>query len=452
MIRISRMALAVSSLAIAGALAVPAQAQFNDYVPPKLIQQGKTSQPIAGSGMVIIQVQVNQNGSHKAMRVIKSTNAGDNAAAMEIAQTSTYRVAKRNGKPTTAFYDFTLRFKGKSVAAASTGGGSSSGGAASGGGTIGRMLHANNYAGAKAAATAALANNPGDAIALQQLGTADYFLKDYTGAAAAFAKVTTITTQYAQVAAQSFALGAVQSAQSNPTQAVDYAKRAVALAPNANSYYALGVAEMAAKQSQQAAVDLKKAHDLAFADAKTPTSVKANIDGYLLGAYTSAGDTASAQTIAAELKTIDPNSTASARIMGNQYLSQGAQAAQAGKHDEALAAFDKAAQVGDKDVQVTAYTGAAFQESAIQGASKTPDYSKMKGYADKALALKPDDAQANFAEGIALAGQWATGGARDANLKSKAMDSLNKAKSLAQAANNTALVLQIDNFIKSTFK
>jgi len=452
MIRISRVVTALASLAIAGAFAVPAQAQYNDYIPPKLLQQGKTSQAIAGSGTVIVQVQVNQDGSHRAMRVIKSTNSGNNAAAMDIANKSKYRVAKRNGKPTTAFYDFTLRFNGKSVSTANTGGSSGGTGGGAGSDTIGRMISAGNYAGAKTAATTALANNPGDATALQQLGTANYFLKDYPAAAAAFSKVSTITTKYAQVAAQSFALAAVQTSQSNPTQAVEYAKRAVSLSPNANSYYALGVSEMNAKQAQQAAVDLKKAHDLAFADSKTPTSVKANIDGYLLGAYTSAGDTADAQTIANELKQIDPNSTASARIMGNQYLSQGSQAAQAGKHDEAIAAFEKAAQTGDKDVQVTAYTGAAFQESAIQGSAKTPDYTKMKGYADKALAIKPDDAQANFAEGIALAGQWATGGARDAGLKSKAMDALNKAKSLAQAANNTALVLQIDNFIKSTFK
>ena len=449
MIRISRVAMAVVSLAIAGAFALPAQAQYNDYIPPKLVHQGRTSQAIAGSGTVIVQVQVNQNGTHKAMRVIKSTNPGNNAAAMEIANTSTYRVATRNGKPTTAFYDFTLRFRGNRVAQSTSG--SPSGGGGGDNGAIGRMIRTGNYSAARMAATAALANNPGDSTALQQLGTANFFLKDYPAAAAAFSKVNTITPMYAQVAAQAFALGSVQS-QGNPTAAVDYAKRAVALSSNANSYYALGVAELNAKQAQQAAVDLKKAHDLAFADSKTPMSVKSNIDGYLITAYTSSGDTANAQAIASELKSIDPNSTTSSRIMGNQYLQQASQAAQAGKHDEALAGFEKAAQVGDKDVQVTAYTGAAFQESAVQQSSKNPDYTKMKGYADKALAIKPDDPQANFAEGIALAGQWATGGGRDASLKSKAMDALNKAKSLAQAANNTGLVLQIDNFVKSTFK
>ena len=73
---------------------------------------------IAGSGRVVVQVQVNADGSHKAIRVIHSSNSGDNAAAMEIAQNSTYRPAHRGGKPITAFYDFTLNFHGKSVAQA----------------------------------------------------------------------------------------------------------------------------------------------------------------------------------------------------------------------------------------------------------------------------------------------------------------------------------------------
>jgi TonB family protein len=446
MIRISRLASGFSSMAVAAVLIAPAAAAtYTDYVPPKLLSQGHTSVPIAGSGTVIVQVQVNPNGSHHAMRVIRSTNSGDNAAALQIANSSSYRPATRNGQKVPAFYDFTLRFNGKSVSASDQ-----SGGSAGGGGSIARMIRAGNYAGAKAAATSALASNPSDMTAMQQLGAANYFLKDYAGAANAFAKVSTIAPLYKSVAADSFAIAAVQN-QTSP-QATEWAKKSVALAPTGNSYYALGVAEMNAKQYSAAAADLQKAHDLAFADAKTPTGVKANIDGYLLGAYAQTGDTAKQQQISAELKQIDPNSTVGARIMGNQYLAQGNAAAQAGKHDEAIAAYLKAAQNGDTDVQVTAYTQAAFQSSAAQQSSKTPDYTAMKSYADKALAAKPDDAQANFAEGVALAGQWATSGGKNADQKTQAMNYLNKAKSLAQSANNTALVLQIDNFVKSVFK
>ena len=68
--------------------ALPAAAQYaNEFVPAKMIKQGTTSQPIVGSGQVKVQVQVNADGSHKVIKVDSSTNSGDNAAALEIAQT-----------------------------------------------------------------------------------------------------------------------------------------------------------------------------------------------------------------------------------------------------------------------------------------------------------------------------------------------------------------------------
>ncbi len=101
-------ALALSPLA--------AGAQYStEYVPAKLLKQGLTSHSIAGSGTVVVQVQVNADGTHKAIRVIKSSNSGDNSAALDIAQTSTYRPARRGQTPITAFYDFTLKFNGKAV-------------------------------------------------------------------------------------------------------------------------------------------------------------------------------------------------------------------------------------------------------------------------------------------------------------------------------------------------
>ena len=105
--------------ALAGLLlpALPAAAQYaNEFFPAKLLKQGETSVGIAGTGTVVVQVQVNADGTHKAIKVIKSTNAGDNAAAMDIAQNSTYRPAHRGTTPVPAFYDFTLKFNGKSVA------------------------------------------------------------------------------------------------------------------------------------------------------------------------------------------------------------------------------------------------------------------------------------------------------------------------------------------------
>ena len=84
---------------------------------------------------------------------------------------------------------------------------------------------------------------------------------------------------------------------------------------------------------------------------------------------------------------------------------------------------------------VTANVQAAF---LITKTSK-PDYKKMQAYADKAIALKPNDPQANFAEGIALTGEWAQ--SHDDSQKKKALDALNQADSLAKAAGNEALAL-----------
>jgi hypothetical protein len=75
-----------------------------------------------------------------------------------------------------------------------------------------------------------------------------------------------------------------------------------------------------------------------------------------------------------------------------------------------------------------------------------PDYKRMQAYADKALALKPNDAQANFAEGIALTAQWASN--HDDGMKKRASDALGKADQQAKAEGNEALSLQIESFVK----
>ena len=76
----------------------------------------------------------------------------------------------------------------------------------------------------------------------------------------------------------------------------------------------------------------------------------------------------------------------------------------------------------------------------------------MKAEADKALAVNPNDPLALFADGIALYGQYVTGGSSNAGLKTQAVDTLNKAKSAAQAAGNMSLSLNIDNFMKQNIK
>src|ERR1700728_1168030 len=114
----------ILSIAVATIVAlaqIPAPPQYaTEFVPAKLIKEGTTSTTIAGSGKVVVQVQVNADGSHKVTKIISSTNSGDNAAAIEIANSSTYRPARRGTTRITAFYDFTLRFSGRTVVRSSS--------------------------------------------------------------------------------------------------------------------------------------------------------------------------------------------------------------------------------------------------------------------------------------------------------------------------------------------
>lgn len=425
------------------ALSAPAaQAQYsNEFTIAKLVKQGTTSQPIAGSGTVVVQVQVNADGTHKAIKVIHSSNPGDNDAAMEIAQTSTYRPAHRGTTPITSFYDFTLKFNGKSVASSQEGGG--------GGGTlspaaasVATMIRAGQYSAAKSKAQAGLLDNPGDDSLRQMLGVASYDSEDFVAAAQAFDKVPTIGKQFQPIAAQSFAAAAVKIASDNPSQAMDYAQKAMALDPATNSRFALGIAQLDSNQNADALATLKAAQSSAMSDPKIPTSAKVNIDAELLQAYLANNDMQGAQQVEAQIKQLDPSSTAGSRAMGVSLLKAGQAASDAKDTATALKDFDQAAALGDPDVAVTANVRAAF---AVARAAK-PDYKQMQTYAEKALAIKPDDAQANFAEGIALTGQWAS--SHDDGMKKKAAAVLAKADQEAKAEGNEALALQIETFVK----
>jgi|HubBroStandDraft_4_1064222.scaffolds.fasta_scaffold00020_35 TonB family protein len=440
--------LIVPAVAVSVAFAqTPAFAQYaNEFVPAKLLHQGKTSQPIVGNGKVVVQVEVHPDGSHKAIKVISSTNQGDNAAAMEIAQNSTYRPARRGATPITAFYDFTLQFHGRSVANASTegsGGGLPAGGTLSpAAGQVATLIREKQYAEAKSKAQSALLSNPSDESLRQMLGVAAFDSNDYATAAAAFDKVGTIGKQFQPIAARSFARASVDESTSNPAQALAYAQKAVALDSSANSKYALGMAQVANKQYGDAIATLKQVHASAFADPKTPTNAKVAIDSALMNAYLQTNDTQDMQATAAEIKQLDPNSTLPGRMVGSSLLKMGLDAANAKNYDQAFKDFDQAAAGGDPEVAVTANTQAAFLVARMD----KPDYKRMQAYADKALALKPNDAAANFAEGIALTGQWAS--SHDDGTKKKAAEALDKADQQAKAEGNEALALQIESFVK----
>ncbi len=439
----------VAFVAAAGFLvgALPAGAQYaNEFSPAKLLKQGPTSVAIAGNGTVIVQVQVNADGSHKAIKVIKTTNSADNAAALDIAQNSTYRPAHRGTTPVTAFYDFTLKFKGKSVASSdsegSTGGGASTS-LSPAAAQVAALIRAKNYTQAKSKAQMGLLSAPGDDSLREMLGIAAFDSGDVTTAAQAFDKVPTIGKQFAPAAAASFAAASVSVADTNPAQALTYANKAVAINPDTNSRFALGTAQLANKQNAEALTTLKGIHDAAMKDPKLSQAAKVNIDARLMTAYLANNDSAGATAIANEIKGLDPSSTLPGRVIGNSYLKMGVDAAAAQKYDEAFKNYDLAAAQGDSLVAVTANIEAAF----LVAKTSKPDYKKMQAYADKAIALKPDDAQANFAEGIALTGEWAA--SHSDSDKQKALAALNHADQLAKTAGNEALALSVETFIKT---
>ena len=439
---------APAAAALAVTAGIPALAQYsNEFVPAKLLHQGTTSKPIVGSGKVVVQVEVHSDGSHKAIKVISSTNPGDNDAAMEIAQNSTYRPAHRGSTPVTAFYDFTLKFNGKSVANTASEGSESGPSVAAGSlsgaaSQVAALIRAKQYSQAKSKAQMELLSSPGDESLRQMLGVAAFDSGDYATAASAFDKVATVGQQFKPIAAQSLARASVDVASTDPTKALTYAQKAVALEPSTNSKYALGQAQLANKQYADAIVTLKQVHAAAFADPKTPTNAKVAIDTALMNAYQQTNDTQDMQAMAAEAKQLDPNSTLPGRVLGSGLLKAGVDAANAKNYDAAFKDFDQAAAGGDPEVAVTAYTQAAFLVARMD----KPDYKRMQAYADKALALKPNDAAANFAEGIALTGQWAS--SHDDGTKKKAADALDKADQQAKAEGNEALSLQIESFVK----
>lgn len=430
-----------TTAAILAIAQLPAQAQYtNEFTPAKLLAQGKTSTSIAGNGTVVVQVQVNADGTHKAIKVLRSTNSGDNAAAMEIAQSSRYRPAHRGSTPITSFYDFTLKFNGKLVVNATDEGAggavpTASGSMSSAASQVAALIRKGQYDAAKSKAQAALLNSPGDDSLREMLGIAAYNSKDYVTAAGAFDKTNSIGKQYQPIAADSLAIAAVQGAQANPAQSLAYAQKASTLANTAITHFALGVAQLSDKQNADALASLKQARDMASSDAKVPTSMKLQIDTWLLQAYIANNDTAGAQAVATQMKQLDPNSTAAAQAMGASYVKSARAARDAGDTTKALAYFDQAAALGDPTIAVTANTEAAF----TIGQGSKPDYKRMQAYAEKALAIKPNDAQANFAEGIALTGQ---------SQKQKASDALQKADQQAKADGNEALSLQIETFVK----
>ncbi len=428
---ISRLVAAVACSSLVASTVVPALAQYaNEFSIAKVTRQGHTSHSIAGSGTVTVQVEVFPNGKGRAVKVLRSTNSGDNAAALDIANTSTYRPARRGSKAVTSFYDYVLKFNGKVAVNDSAGQGVAMSGAAE---KVDALIRKGDYADAVTQANSALLSAPGNTELLQLLGVAQFYSKNYDASASAFARVPKLAKVFVPVAAHAFAQAAVTS--TDPAKALTYAQKAVATSSDANSQYALGVAQVANKQYSNAIATLKP-----LLATSTDKNAKVAIERELVAAYQGSGDTANATATLNDLQTLDPKAAAAASI--GHYMQLGQDATTAKNYAEALKDYDLAAKSATGQAAVTANTMAAFSIFRMP----KPDWAKARDYAMKAVTDAPSDPYANFAAGIAWTGVYA--GDHNSSDKQKALDYLNKADQLAKAAGNTGLSLQVETQIK----
>jgi tetratricopeptide (TPR) repeat protein len=422
--------LPLTALLCAAAIAAPApasaQSTFNYYTAPKLVKQGKNTTPVAGNGTVVIKVLVNKDGSSKVQGVVHSTNHGDDAAALEIAATSTYKPATRGPVKETAFYDYTLKFVGRAASTAPTD--------PSGLAQYERMIRAANYSGASTGLKTYLQSHADDARAQLDLGIAATFLNQFADAAAAFDKAGDIPANYKSVAGKAYAEAAVERVQAKDYDAgIALAKKAVALAPSFATYNTLGFGENASANYAAAIVDLEKARSLGASEGVTAKQ-RALVDANLAATYLAAGNTDKAKEIAAEARQLDPQ-TSTEGLFVNFYAKQAADLNAAGKSAEAAAVYEQAAAIGPSSA-ATLYAQAALAYLRVK---PTPDNAKAKVDADKALAADPASALANFAKGVALAND---GKSKDA------MDFLKKADDESKKGNDPGLTSAIENTIK----
>ena len=407
-----------------GTAAVAVNPQY--YQPPKLIKQGVAQTPTAGNGTVVVQVLVNADGSFKVQKVVRSTNHGDDKAALEMASTATYAPATKAGKKTTAFYTYTLKFVGSAATTSDAG----SGGQLA---VYNAQVRAGRYADAKTGLTNYLTAHPSDAAASTLLGVADTFLDDYPGAAAAFDKAATVPPQYKTIAARAYA-GAAEKAVSSKDSAaaLSDAKHAYALSPGVPTLNLLGNAQMINNDFAGAAQSFEQARAQAQSDPKIDAKQRATILANLAAAYANAGAPDKAAALISEIKQLDPANTTAEGALVAYYDKEAQAAVKAGNTAQAADLYEKAAAVSTQFAPLM-YTAEAF---ALLRATK-PDFKAAKAAADKALALKPDSAEANFAEGIALADSGK-------EHQKEAIPYLQKADNLAKAAGNTALAAAVE--------
>jgi len=377
-----------------GSFAPPASAQTSTfYTPPKIIKQGTATSPIAGTGAVTVQVFVKKDGSIGTVKIEKSTNHADDAAATEIAKTSTYRAGLRDAKVIDAFYTMSLRFSGSSVVN-DTGTSSNQLMAAN------ALIRANKFSDAKTQLDQYLTAHPGDKDAEALLGVADGYLSDNAGATAAFDAAGTIPERFKSVAAKAYADAAVDALKAkNNDQAIALAGKALALQENVNTLYIRGTAYANAQQYAPAIADLERAKAQATAGHADVATLNA-IDSSLATADLLGGQPDKGLALAQDLKRRDPSYTRIDDALAAYYNRQAVDAMKAGNRTLAVTDLENAAKAVPTRAVIL-----YVQAANVLSQGDKPDWKAVKAEADKALAVDPNDARANYVAGIALANQ-----------------------------------------------
>ncbi len=418
-------ALALSSLSLAFAPAIVSAQTGTFYTPPKLLKQGTSTSPIAGTGSVTVQVFVHKNGAIGNVKVQKSTNHNDDAAAVEIAKSSTYKPGVRDAKPIDAFYTLALKFSGSSVVNDT---GTSSNQLLQ----ANALVRANKFADAKSEIQSYLTSHPSDKDAQALLGVADAYLNDAAGAVEAFDAAGTIPDRFKIVAAKAYADAAVDALKAKSyDRAIALSDKALALQQNVNTLYIRGAAYANAQKYAQAIADLERAKAQATAGNADSATINA-IDASLATSYVFGGQAEKGIALARDLKRRDPSNTRVDDTLAAYYNQQAVAAMQAGKKDEAVADLENAAKI------VPARSVVLYVQAAnVLSQGDKPDWKRVKAEVDKALAVDPNDARANYVAGIALANQGDSKGA---------IPLLQKAK--ANAGSDTSLNADIDTALK----
>ncbi len=430
---------ALAAVVLTPQLPVFAQAASDGdtYVHAKLVTRGKHATPIAGNGTVVIQVFVKADGSFKVQRVIKTTNKADDAAAMEIASSSTYKPATRNGKATAEFYSFTMKFNGSEIDAGDPQVTSTDLRRILG------MINANNFQGAQPLAKAYVAANPTDQSGQALLGVADSYLKDYAGAVAAFDAAGTVPQNYKAAALESYVNYANDAyTAKNYDASIAAAKHALALGSGPGIYNILGNAEYGKGNMAAAVEDLEKAVAGIKSDPKVDSKSLVRVEVNLIGAYSANGQNDKAQALAKQVLAVDPTAPVQSLLV-NPVAEKAKALARDKKFVEAANLLDSAAASSpSKDASLVLYGLAAnYAESG-----EKPDWKLGKSLADKALAIDPNDARANYYVGIAIASEKSLGTVKDALVY------LNKADASSKTGTDAELTKQIEATIKQLSK